>query len=787
MRIVYFKERLSSLVFSLNLYFLSVIGKNVIFYSIENTEIGMNYIENEETVIFEFQLKNKYILKSFKSVFLLQNQYLKCILRNDQIKYYTPNTIEISDSENIILDLFADDREQDNLFTIIFFLGQLSYDFLLRFTRYATNNDVFLNTLSFIDFINILTVLEILGFKRTTKNNTFFKYLLLNSILNRNFDFRKLNKFLNSKQYDYDRFDMSLEYLYNIFLKFLLIEKISNFTFLLLKTNSLVLDFKIIISFQVYMRYKEKLSNTSILIFEPNIIIHLEKLLSTDWGKNCICFFIKYCIVDTFCFVFTKKEPSKKIFNLINLIKPNNLKKIILTDMLNNKTGIKALLLFGYFQITEYVKISCDLNIEEVLVILKHSENIKKLVIKSQDAYYDILFELNKFAKSHKNIYLKYKCINLVMICQKNDLFQNISENLIFYIKKSNISFLHCELCFMRSFYLLRRIKAILSNNNHQLQKYKKKFFFCSNVKAVYINMEPNEPSETIHPKLVNYIFQMQKLQDIILENIIFTDILIRNIIENKNLISIKIFNSSIPSELCQKYKIFNYNLRVITVKNTILTLNMNFIKFISLFRNLIFFKIYIKNIDPVFKKMMVNSAANIYKTLKYKSVSKLEYLKIKMNENITTCLPILFAFSHLFDISNLNILVLQCVKLDVNDASVISNLKNLKELHIGVYQQKNEMFLNLLNKILENKKIIRLGLDIRNLNLNIFEYCCNFRKIQLVFIRFKNIEAYDLTLLHKMKLTYPNNVAFFCEYYSLVSVEVINFCEEHNIDFLEN
>ncbi|TBU13158.1 hypothetical protein CWI38_0514p0030 [Hamiltosporidium tvaerminnensis] len=184
---------------------------------------------------------------------------------------------------------------------------------------------------------------------------------------------------------------------------------------------------------------------------------------------------------------------------------------------------------------------------------------------------------------------------------------------------------------------------------------------------------------------------------------------------------------------------------------------------------------------------MMVNSAANIYKTLKYKSVSKLEYLKIKMNENITTCLPILFAFSHLFDISNLNILVLQCVKLDVNDASVISNLKNLKELHIGVYQQKNEMFLNLLNKILENKKIIRLGLDIRNLNLNIFEYCCNFRKIQLVFIRFKNIEAYDLTLLHKMKLNYPNNVAFFCEYYSLVSVEVINFCEEHNIDFLEN
>ncbi|KAK1348195.1 hypothetical protein CWI37_0605p0020 [Hamiltosporidium tvaerminnensis] len=787
MRIRFLKERFNLFIFGLYLYFLSVIGKSVMFYSIENSDIGMNYMENEGTIIFEFQLKNKYILKSFKSVFLLHNKYLKCILRNDQIRYYTPNTIKILDLENIILELSEIDEEKDNLSTGKYFLGQLSHNFLLRFARYATIDDPFITTLSFIEFTNILLVLEILGFKRTSKNNTFFKYLLVNSIVNENFDFTKFNIFLNSNEYDCDMFNMNLEYLYNIFLEVLCIGNTNKFTFLLLKSNTLFHDFKIIQSYQVYVRYKDKFCKSSIIFFDPNIIIHLEKLLTTDWGKNCFCFFSKYCIIDTFCFVFTKKEPSKKIFNLIYLIKPNNLKKIVVRDMLNNKTGIKTLLLFGYFQITEYLKISCDLNIEEISMILQHSENIKKLVIKSQDACYDILFELNKFAKSHKNMYLKYKCINLIMICQKNYLLQNLSENLIFYIKKFNESFLHCNSCFMRSFVLYRKIRTRLDNNNYQLEKYKNKFFLCSNVNAAYINMHQNKSVQIIHPKLVKYIFQIQKLQDIFFENIIITDILIRHILETKSLISIKIYNSLFPSELFHKYKIVNYTLRGITIKNTILTLNMNFIKFISLFRNLIFLKIHIKNIDSVFQKIIVNRASEMYKVLKYKSVSRLEYFKITINEDITTCFPIIFVFSCFFDISNLSTLVLQYFKLDEKDASVISNLKNLKELHVCVYQQKNEFFLDRLTKILENKMITRLGLDIKNLNFKIFEYLYNFRKIVFVSILFKIIEAYDLTLLHKMKLNYPKNIVFLCKNDPLVSFEVINFCEEHNIAFLEN
>ncbi|TBT97638.1 hypothetical protein CWI36_2791p0010, partial [Hamiltosporidium magnivora] len=447
-----------------------------------------------------------------------------------------------------------------------YFLGQLSHNFLLRFARYATIDDPFITTLSFIEFTNILLVLEILGFKRTSKNNTFFKYLLVNSIVNENFDFTKFNIFLNSNEYDCDMFNMNLEYLYNIFLEVLCIGNTNKFTFLLLKSNTLFHDFKIIQSYQVYVRYKDKFCKSSIIFFDPNIIIHLEKLLTTDW------------------------------------------------DMLNNKTVIKTLLLFGYFQITEYLKISCDLNIEEISMILQHSENIKKLVIKSQDACYDILFELNKFAKSHKNMYLKYKCINLIMICQKNYLLQNLSENLIFYIKKFNESFLHCNSCFMRSFVLYRKIRTRLDNNNYQLEKYKNKFFLCSNVNAAYINTHQNKSVQIIHPKLVKYIFQIQKLQDIFFENIIITDIIIRQILETKGLISIKIYNSLFPSELFHKYKIVNYTLRGITIKNTILTLNMNFIKFISLFRNLIFLKIHIKNIDSVFQKIIVNRASEMYK-----------------------------------------------------------------------------------------------------------------------------------------------------------------------------
>ncbi|TBU06316.1 hypothetical protein CWI39_0515p0010 [Hamiltosporidium magnivora] len=108
-------------------------------------------------------------------------------------------------------------------------------------------------------------------------------------------------------------------------------------------------------------------------------------------------------------------------------------------------------------------------------MILQHSENIKILVIKSKDACFDILFELNEFAKNHKNMYLKYKCINLIMICQKNYLLQNLSENLISYIKKFNESFLNCDSCSMRSFVLYRKIRTRLDKNNFQLDKYKKK------------------------------------------------------------------------------------------------------------------------------------------------------------------------------------------------------------------------------------------------------------------------------------------------------------------------
>ncbi|TBU05406.1 hypothetical protein CWI37_0016p0040 [Hamiltosporidium tvaerminnensis] len=705
MPIFYFKGQLHSLFLCLNIYFLLVFCQNVIFYSIENANIDIDYVENGKIDSFKFEIKSMYILNTFKSVYLLQNQYLKCVYINNSYKYYIPNIVEIPGHENIILNFSALDDEQDNVLTSKIFMGQISYKFLLRFIKYSTEEDAFINALSFMEFINILTVLEILGFKRTKNNNTFLKHLLVSSIMSKNFDFHLSDMFLKLPNSDYDRFQLNLEYLFSVFLKFVFIDKISNYTFLYFKNNSSSKDPLKNLSYRGYIRYKERLGNDNIIFLESHICSHLEKLLKYSWIKNSIIFFIRHCNVDLYLIAMKMGKLKPMISNFIDLIKPDSLKKLIITDNVINKPTLKVLIHYGYFPITKFVKIICNLDIEEIHLILRHSQNIKRLIIESKEACYNIFFELKKHAIIHKNLNIKYKCNILIMQCQMNDIFQNLPENLSFYIRKFHISFTHCEFCMMKSLTFFR-----------------------------------------------------------------------------KNLISIKLYNSCIPTHFSHDYSILNYILRSITIKESKYTLNDNFFKFLLLFRNLTFLKLYIKDIDSDFEMRNKHCTSRIINTPNDNLIVKLEYLKVNIKEETIIDWSILFAFSNFFDISNLNILILQMPELNEKDAFIISNLRSLKEICLSIYRQKTEIMLKRLTKILENKFIKRIRLDICNLNNYMFEYIYKFKNFDMVFIHFQYFEAYDLNSLHRIRCNYPNSVIFLYEYNRLVSSEVKCFLKEHNI-----
>ncbi|TBU01379.1 hypothetical protein CWI36_1356p0010 [Hamiltosporidium magnivora] len=780
MPIFYLKGHLHSLFLCLNIYFLLVFCQNVIFYSIENANIDIDYVENGKIDSFKFEIKSIYILNTFKSVYLLQNQYLKCVYINNSYKYYIPNIVEIPGHENIILNFSALDDEQDNVLTSKIFMGQISYKFLLRFIKYSTEEDAFINALSFMEFINILTVLEILGFKRTKNNNTFLKHLLVSSIMSKNFDFHLSDMFLKLPNSDYDRFQLNLEYLFSVFLKFVFIDKISNYTFLYFKNNSSSKDPLKNLSYRGYIRYKERLGNDNIIFLESHICSHLEKLLKYSWIKNSIICFIRHCNVDLYLIAMKMGKLKPMISNFIDLIKPDSLKKLIITDNVINKPTLKVLIHYGYFPITKFVKIICDLDIEEIHLVLRHSQNIKRLIIESKEACYNIFFELKKHAIIHKNLNIKYKCNILIMQCQMNDIFQNLPQNLSFFIRKFHISFTHCEFCMMKSLTFFRKV-LIKYNTKKKLKKYKNQFYNCINTKEVYISTKQNKP-EKIHRKIFKYIFRMEKLESILLENIIIPEILIWHILESKNLISIKLYNSCIPTHFSHDYSILNYILRSITIKESKYTLNDNFFKFLLLFRNLTFLKLYIKDIDSDFEMRNKHCTSRIINTPNENLIVKLEYLKVNIKEETIIDWSILFAFSNFFDISNLNILILQMHELNEKDAFIISNLRSLKEICLSIYRQKTEIMLKRLTKILENKFIKRIRLDICNLNNYMFEYIYNFKNFDMVFIHFQYFEAYDLNSLHRIRCNYPNSVIFLYEFNRLVSSEVKCFLKEHNI-----
>ncbi|TBU01092.1 hypothetical protein CWI37_0809p0010 [Hamiltosporidium tvaerminnensis] len=752
------------------------------FFSIQNTDDRIDYIESEEEEVFEFKIQSKYILDTFTSVYLLKNTYLKCIMRNGSRKYFIPQISKIFDSEDIILSLSIIEDEQNDSPTNKYFLGQISNDFLLRFTKYVTKEDFFVNTLSFIDLINFLRVLEILGFQRTKNNTDFLKHLLVKSLIDENFNFKSYKKLLDSTEQNMNIYNLNFEYFFSVFLHFVFIKKTKNYTFLFFKSNNSMHDHKIILSYKAYIWYRERFYNENVFILESETILQLDKILSLKWAIDCILFFIRSCKIDMFWFAVTENLPSEKIFNLISSIKPKNIKKLIIKDDLMGKNTFKCVLANAYFDTASHVKISCNLNIEEIRNVLVNSKNIKKLEIGSDDAHSDILAELNKYALSHKNIYLKYKCYTFVMDCNRYSFLKNMPENFIFYVQKFHDSFLHCDFCHLQSSKLFRKIITRL-NRDTSLKEYKKMFSNCLNVKEAYISTVNNELMEFRHLELIKYIFQIPNLESISFENVICIKILIRYILESKKLISLKFYNSSFLSESFDKCNIKNFTLRGITIKKSRFCLNGDFIKFLSSFEKLIFLKIYIKDIDSGFKKLIVESASNHPKE---KFNSKLDYLKITLNENIAKDLPILSVFSYFFEISNLKVLILQINKIEEQDASVISNMKYLKEMHLTVYQNKNKIFLQRLTKILENKTIKLIKIEVKYLDINIFEYICVLENVENIFIYFEQIETEELYSIYKMKLNYSSSITLNCKNDQPLSPDAINFCNEYNIEFSE-
>ncbi|TBU05404.1 hypothetical protein CWI37_0016p0020 [Hamiltosporidium tvaerminnensis] len=753
MRISYSKESLLTLPLCSNLYFILVICKNVIFYSIENTDMKIDYVENEGIYGFEFKIESKYISSTFKSVYLLQNQYLKCVYINNSCKYYIPNILEISESENIITDLSTLDHEQENILTRRIFIGQISNRFLFRFRKYCTEEDAFINTLSFMELINILTVLEILGFKRTNNNNTFFKYLLLSSIMSKNFDYQISNTHLKLLETNIDILRLLLEYLFSVFSKFIYIEKMKNSTFLSLRSNSLAHDCKIILSFQFYLFYKEKLFNNNTFILAPERILHIEKVLSLAFTKDCICFFIKYCHIDTFWIRTAEKALSKKIFDLIYSIKPKKLRKLVIADNLFDKKILKEIMNNAYFDITETLKVKSDLNLEEIQIILDHCKNLKRLVIECTIANYDVLVLLNEFAFNHQNIFLKYKCADFQIECERNIFLKNIPNNLLFYVQKFHESFLHCEACYSISYGLFRRIITKL-DKNFSLEEHKRKFSICLNTKEVYISTIQDRFLEILRPTFFKYIFKMPNLESMIIENIIFTEILTSYILQSKKLIYLKLNNSSISFDSYSRCKIDNYVLRGLTITNSIFTFNIDFINFLLLFHNLSFLKICINDIDESFESL-INECTCTYECFKArqeKMDSKLDYFKITIDKNITKGLPMIFALSHFFNFSSLSVLALEIYELDEKDAIVISNLKLLRKVHIRIYLQKTEIFLKRLTIILVNNMIKWIGLYFNSLDIMIFKYLVSLKSIGYIFINFKSLDENDLNLLNKAR-----------------------------------
>ncbi|TBU06704.1 hypothetical protein CWI36_0394p0030 [Hamiltosporidium magnivora] len=766
-----------------NIYFRLAICKKIVFYSIENVYMEIYNKKKIEEISYEFKIESNDILKNFKSVYLLDNQYLKCKLQNGDVKYFIPNTVEISDSTDIILNFSVIEDYQANESTQNIFLGLLTNEFLFRFKKYATTEDIFVNTIYSYEFIGIMRVLEICGFQKTKNNDIFLKYLLIKSIMSADFDFKNSEIFLHTRENNQKSLDSVMKHLFSMFIKFVFSEGITNREFFFFNSAIMINKHRIILSYPLYIFCKEKFSKKNIFTVSFNTISYLEKILNSAWSTNCICFFIRYIKIDFFCFDKIKYKNSQKFPTLIKIIKPRSLQKLSIVDNFGEKMILRMFIDFGYFDICESVKIVSDLNIEEIDMVLKNCTNLKRLVIVVEEAYYNIISELYEFALKNQSVCINYKCTFFKMECQKDFLLRTFPKNLIFYVAKYNISFKHCSSCHILSLSLFRKLRIYYESDKYLLFV-KTCIDYGLNSKNISFYRSTKKSKAKIHSNLLKSFTRLHKLESMSFDNIIVSKSLIRFILVSNQLKNIAFNNVKISSKKFSKYKIYNFVLQGFTIRKSNFIFNVDFLEFISLFPNITFLKIHIENIDGNLKSAMAKYASKRSKKGITSLISSLEYLKITISEYIVREFPVLFALSLLFDFKKLNILILKFYDFEEQDIQCISNITSITDIYIKFYKRYSALNLNRLITFIKNNEIESIRLDFFDLNKNFIEFLHLLRHIKFISITFSYIVKTNSNLLKKIKFKHPFAMNIFCRDNRFVSYEESNYFKECNIRF---
>ncbi|KAK1349723.1 hypothetical protein CWI38_0040p0090 [Hamiltosporidium tvaerminnensis] len=782
MKIIYRNIFLIYIILILNKSLLSsILCKKVVLYSIETYNNDIKYNETNENSWYEFKLENCNLLKMFSSVYLLENGYLKCCLRSGELKYFVPKKLEISESRNIILDFAYIGDDQENSLAHKFFLGQVSVIFLQRFARYITISDICVTTIYLREFINILRVLEILGLKRTKNNNLFLTYVLINSFMKDTFNFKCLKLFLNFKEFDFKLSDSISEYLFGIFSKLLLLENNPNHVFLLCKSNESMQVQKIILSYSVYNYRKEKLCKQNFFIVSNDTVMWLEKILKLAGSIDCVCFFIQTCKIDSLHFNLFYNKLSINILNLLWQLKLEKLKNLTLVDRFDEKIILKLFMNYGYFNISECITIISNLNSKEIDLILTHCKSIKKLAIVSDEAHYDIILELHRFASNNPNIFIKYKCKNFVMNCNQNDFFADTPENFSFIVGKYNVTLRNCDSCYKTSLIFFRRIMICLEKNK-SLNGCKFIYYKASNVKDIWICTKQNNLQLKIHSKLIEYLADLPALEAIFFENILFTKKVIRFVLQSKKIMSLKLRNVQISSEVFSKYKIYNYVLQGLTIKKSDFIFNIDFLRFLSMFKNLSFLKVYIQYIDTYLRKKIYQFVSKKANNKFILIVSALDYLKVTTCKSIIGEFPILFSLSKIFDLKKLRVLIIEIVDFSAEDLEVILKLTNLTDIQINIYRKTMDIDFDKLIICIKNNKIEKFWFTVVELNKNIIKFLYLLKDIKLgITIAFNKIQIEDFT--SPITIAFVNqSVVSFNVNNSFVIKEKLNYFKEKGI-----
>ncbi|TBU08277.1 hypothetical protein CWI39_0203p0020 [Hamiltosporidium magnivora] len=758
--------------------FSGIFSRKIVFYYIETTSIINEKKFNKNEVLYEFEITNNKILKKFKYVYLLKDETLQCKTKKDKLAYYSPKKIEIS-SQDLIIDIFMSEEEKNNAQDFRKFLGQIKENVLLRFIKYITVKDTILHV-GIEELINILLLLETLEIKMTKNNTLFLKFLFFHSLMNPNFDFKPIEALQENDKYKSIYNASVLEYFYRVFRKFVYISDVHSL-FLTLKNEALICEKDSILSYEKYVFRKKNLMKSNIFRISSLEISKLEKILNMTWYMKSCIFFVKYLKIDIFLCHINQKCPSECILNFINLVKPDKLSKLILIDESYTKSIFEAFVNFGYLYSTKFVKIICNLTLIEIRLVLQHCANIKTLHLKGYQGNYDILFELYCYALTNNNIFIKYKPSFFEIQCIKEEKIEKLPPNLAFYVKNLQYENASCESCYLISLGHYRTC-TMEYRRNFDIKGYKLGFKRCLNLKNILVFGSPGSGRFGLNKKILKYINKMPKLSSICFKQILFTENELNFLLKSDRIDFLKLDNIEFQNKKFSKYNTCNSSLRGLTISHTTKTFDLDFLYFLSLFRNIVFLKIYIFQVDLNLKTELYKQFPKKIYIKREKHLPELDYLKISTSYDIKVSFPILFALSHVFDLSNLQILILFIYDLDELDIKILSHITNLVD--ISVYFDKRDIKINLenFNKVIQKNKIYKISMSVYDLCKECINCLIHMKNIKSVYFMFEFITKENLNLLKKFKLVGRDNIKFHCTNDIIWSSEIIGSYKEMGI-----